>query len=45
MQKFMKNFCFAKHPNTVTWLIELMYIPSSLIASMSATLSATESIA
>jgi hypothetical protein len=26
MQKFMKNFCFAKHPNTVTWLLELMYI-------------------
>lgn len=26
MHKFIKHFVHAKHPNTVTWLMELLYI-------------------
>ena len=26
MSKFIKNFMHAKHPNTITWIMELLYI-------------------
>lgn len=26
MQKFVRSFVFTKHPNTITWLLELVYI-------------------